>query len=368
MPQIRIAPDGAALEIILPDEPPFAIHPMWLRERCADPANLDQQTEQRLYNPSDLEPDARILRIEPRAPEEFEITFSDGSRSRFSGPAILAELPDRLIDCPKPSPWSSISPKPDDIAWESCQTEAGRFAALEQYLVHGYLIVTSIPCRPGVVLEVARCFGFPRETNFGVLFDVRSVTRANDLAYTSLPLDPHTDNPYRAPVPGIQLLHCITNETPGGISTLVDGLAVNDALRSEYPDEYAILTTIPVRFRYVDAQAELVAAAPLIELDHYGEFAAIHYSPRLDFVPLLRPGRLAQFYTARRLLNRMLTSQIYERRFKLDDGHLMMFDNRRLLHGRTGFDPGAGLRHLQGCYIDADGPRSQYRILRRRLS
>ncbi len=44
-----------------------------------------------------------------------------------------------------------------------------------------------------------------------------------------------------------------------------------------------------------------------------------------------------------------------------------MMDNRRLLHGRTGFDPGEGLRHLQGCYIDIDGPRSLYRVVRRRL-
>jgi gamma-butyrobetaine dioxygenase len=32
-----------------------------------------------------------------------------------------------------------------------------------------------------------------------------------------------------------------------------------------------------------------------------------------------------------------------------------------------GFDPAEGLRHLQGCYIDIDGPRSRYRVLRRQL-
>jgi gamma-butyrobetaine dioxygenase len=43
-------------------------------------------------------------------------------------------------------------------------------------------------------------------------------------------------------------------------------------------------------------------------------------------------------------------------------------DNRRLLHGRTAFDTREGLRHLQGCYIDVDGPRSVYRVLRRKLA
>jgi len=44
---------------------------------------------------------------------------------------------------------------------------------------------------------------------------------------------------------------------------------------------------------------------------------------------------------------------------------MMMFDNNRVLHGRTSFDPSEGHRQLQGCYIDRDGPRSLYRVLQR---
>jgi gamma-butyrobetaine dioxygenase len=35
---------------------------------------------------------------------------------------------------------------------------------------------------------------------------------------------------------------------------------------------------------------------------------------------------------------------------------------------RTGFDPREGLRYLQGCYIDIDGPRSLFRVLRRKCA
>jgi gamma-butyrobetaine dioxygenase len=45
----------------------------------------------------------------------------------------------------------------------------------------------------------------------------------------------------------------------------------------------------------------------------------------------------------------------------------MMFDNSRILHGRTAFNAAEGRRHLQGCYIDVDEPRSRYRALSRRL-
>jgi gamma-butyrobetaine dioxygenase len=369
LPEIALAPGGTALLVRCAGGAVLPIHPLWLRERCRDAGSLDARTEQRLYNPSDLDPGIAIANIAHTGAGVFSITFSDGRTACFTAAEIHGELPDAPCDIvPAPVPWSVRQPPPPPVDWRRCAEPDIQCAALHAFLLHGYIILNHVPPNEGTVLQVARCFGVPRETNFGVLFDVRSVPDANDLAYTSLPLDPHTDNPYRAPVPGIQLLHCLTNRTPGGLSTLVDGLAVANALRAEAPAMLAILATTQVRFRYTDAETELVASAPLIELHADGSFSAIHYSPRLDFVPLLPPHTLQTFYDARRRLDRMLKSDPFERRFRLDDGDLMMFDNRRLLHGRTGFDPSTGLRHLQGCYIDSDGPRSRYRVLRRRFA
>ena len=42
---------------------------------------------------------------------------------------------------------------------------------------------------------------------------------------------------------------------------------------------------------------------------------------------------------------------------------IAMFDNLRLLHGRTKFDPNTGFRHLQGCYIDHDVTEGKLRRL-----
>jgi gamma-butyrobetaine dioxygenase len=157
------------------------------------------------------------------------------------------------------------------------------------------------------------------------------------------------------------------NETHGGLSTLVDGFAVAQALRQEAAAAFAILASTPVRFKYIDAGTELTASAPPIELDVSGELRAIHFSPRLDFVPLFPPAQLDAYYRARQQFDHRLRAPDFEIRFLLRAGDLVMFDNCRLLHGRSGFDPAEGLRHLQGCYIDIDGPRSLYRVLRRRL-
>ena len=83
-------------------------------------------------------------------------------------------------------------------------------------------------------------------------------------------------------------------------------------------------------------------------------------------MPLSPRAALEAYYRARRLFDHRLRAPDFEIRFLLKSGDLVMFDNCRLLHGRTGFDPAEGLRHLQGCYIDIDGPRSLYRVLRRR--
>jgi gamma-butyrobetaine dioxygenase len=44
---------------------------------------------------------------------------------------------------------------------------------------------------------------------------------------------------------------------------------------------------------------------------------------------------------------------------------MLTFDNRRVLHGRTAFDPNSGPRHLQGTYLDRDLVLSRLRVLDR---
>jgi gamma-butyrobetaine dioxygenase len=369
MSQVQItAKDELTIE--LPDGQRFAIHPIWLRERCRDAATIDLQSEQRWHDPSDLDPQLRVQSVRQVEPGRFRVAFSDGHEADFLERDILEEaaLAPGDPDCPAPQLWDARLRSPPRFTWTQNPGDAQRLQWLQRFLELGFIILCGVPREPGTVLKVAASFGFTRETNFGALFDVRSKSAANDLAYTSIPLDPHTDNPYRTPVPGVQLLHCLVNETSGGMSTLVDGFAAASALRRQDPDAFALLTKSSVRFRFRDAETEMVASSPLLEIDPAGPLRAINFSPRLDYVPLQPPAELHRFYDARRALDRLLRSPDFEIRFLLNAGDLVMMDNRRLLHGRTGFDPSEGLRHLQGCYIDIDAPRSHYRVLRRRLA
>jgi gamma-butyrobetaine dioxygenase len=348
----------------------FPIHPLWLRERCQDSKSIDLRTGQRLEDPSDLDLQLGLTSVTEVESGRYRIRFSDGHEADFLAREILAEaaLPPGDHDCPTPRLWDGTLRDAPRAAWTAAPTDEVKAAWLQSFLEFGFIIFTGVPTESKTVLQVGSVFGFVRDTNFGAHFDVRSVPDACDLAYTSIFLDPHTDNPYRSPVPGVQLLHCLINETSGGLSTLVDGFAAAEALRARDPAAFQILARTPVRFRFRDTDTELVRSASPIEVDGTGAVQAVNFSPRLDFVPLLPPQELAAYFKARKAFDHLLRSPQYEIRFLLGSGDLMMMDNRRLLHGRTAFDPREGLRHLQGCYIDIDGPRSVYRVLRRRLA
>ncbi len=346
--------DGAD-EVVLPA--------LWLRQYSAEPSELDEITGQRLFDPHLLPTDLAIASASVDA-GMLTVSFSDGHTSTYAGDRIAAL---RTLDdgVPAPKPWRAGDGIPAVHPWSSLDDPVTERTVLEDLLVHGTVVLDGVPTEPGTILTAARSLGFVRETNFGELFDVRSMPASTDLAYRAVPLSAHTDNPYRVPVPGIQLLHCLVNETTGGLSSLVDGLSAAQILRDEDPVGFDLLATVPVRFTYRDAGTEIVAVLPVIALDRVGAVTGLSYSPRLDEVPLLPDDDLRRYQAARHRLSELLASPELAVEFLLEAGQLMVFDNNRVLHGRTTFDPNEGPRHLQGCYIDSDGPRTRYRVLSR---
>lgn len=336
---------------------------LWLRERCQDAESLDAVTQQRLFNPHDLDEGLRLTAAEALDAQRARLCFSDGHAGVYDLTRLAAEFdPDDGL--PRPCPWEAgIDRQAFTFDWTQMADPARFRDSLAAYLRYGVLILTRVPTQGGTLLEVGETYGHVRTTNFGRYFEVFSRPGSNDLAYRPVPLAAHTDNPYRNPVPGIQLLHCLVNETSGGLSTLVDSLSVAERLRAEDPEGFHLLASVPVRFRFVDDDVELVERRPMIHLDAAGRLTGVHYSPRLDGLPLMDEARTRAFHRARRRLGELFAAPDYRIAFALREGELMMFDNNRVLHGRTAYDPDEGLRHLQGCYIDRDGPAGRYRAL-----
>jgi gamma-butyrobetaine dioxygenase len=201
-----------------------------------------------------------------------------------------------------------------------------------------------------------------RETNYGRLFDVRSVVNPNNLAYTGLGLGAHTDNPYRDPTPTLQLLHCLSSSAGGGENTLVDAFRVAADLPRE---QFDLLAREPIRFRFADEAADLETETPVLSLDGHGHLRAVHFNTRSAQPFRLSPALIESYYAAYQAFGRLLENPRYRIQFKLDPGDLFIVDNLRVMHGRTGYAPEGGERHLQGCYADRDGLRSTLAVLSR---
>tara|TARA_B100001778_G_scaffold92520_1_gene75619 strand:+ start:140 stop:1210 length:1071 start_codon:yes stop_codon:yes gene_type:complete len=337
------------------------LHSLWLRERLIGEDFLDQNNLQRLYEPSLIDQSLSIKDVIVK--DKFlNITFSDGVNGNINIDEIYDEI--NFIDC---IPHKKIWKKTDKLQIfdnkKIHQDKNNLIEMLRSFYEYGYVIIENTKAEESEVINFAEKIGPVRTTNWGKLFNVVSKPNPNDLAYTALELKSHSDNPYRKPVPGIQLLHCIANESTGGDSSLVDGFSVAEYLKANHEDFYEILTQTNVNFKFTDVDVILENKSKLIELDDDRNFKQISFSGRLDYAPLLNDENLEIFYKARKCMYELCNSDQFKIKFRLSKGMIAMFDNLRTLHGRTKFDPNTGFRHLQGCYIDHDATEGKLRRL-----
>ena len=344
----------------------FEIHPLWLRERAKTEELVDKNNDQRLYDPSQLDVNLKIKKATINN-GHLKIEFTDGIKSKYKLGNLLYEL-DKKEPIEDLILWNSKLKKKPTIKYKEDIFETKlMYHTLQNFYKYGFVIFKKVPTKDNYILKFAKSIGTVRSTNFGKSFKVKSINKPIDLAYTSIGLTPHTDNPYRKPIPCIQLLHCLENKVKGGLSTLVDGFAVADYLKKNYLDIFEILTKIKVRFRFVGKNIILENWGELIELDHNKKIKQVRYSTRLDYVPALKKSELKKFYKARQLIAKLYMSSKFEIRFKLEKGDLLMMDNYRLLHGRTSFNANEGKRYLKGCYIDHDSTEGKLRHLQRKF-
>ena len=299
------------------------------------------------------------------------MTFNDGVTSKFQINKLTSEFSDseNLLKTVKQKTWdSSLQSKPTYKFKDNFYESKEMYEMLKSFYEYGFVIIKNVPTKNNYIVNFANSIGSIRPTNFGEYFNVKSVPNPNDLAYTSLALSPHTDNPYRKPVPCIQLLHCIENEVKGGLSTLVDGFKVANHLKENNPEYFEILTNVKVKFKFTDKDVILENMGELIELDEKDNLKQIRFSTRLDYVPVLEIKQLDLYYKARKKISDLYNSDQFRIEFKLLSGDIMMMDNHRLLHGRTIYDTNEGKRFLQGCYIDHDSSEGKLRHLKRKFS
>jgi gamma-butyrobetaine hydroxylase len=361
----RIIDDGKAVDLTWTSGEKARFHALWLRDNALDGATRSASNGQRLITVLDIPAASRLSEAQVSTNGDLTLTFMPERKSvTFPAGWLVSHIYDRKSApnagwvAPEIKTWDGgLAAKTPLIAHERGKADRRAFghwlAGIRRY---GFGIMTEVPTTSGALIDVARMFGFVRETNYGMWFEVRAEVNPNNLAYTNLGLQAHTDNPYRDPVPTLQLLACLENTVEGGESVVVDGFRAAERLQAEDPSGFALLTRHCARFEYAgSAGVRLKSKRPMIELGPDGELIGIRFNNRSASAFIDVPYEdMEGYYAAYRRLAQIIEDPAMEITFKLKPGELFIVDNTRVLHARKAFSS-SGSRWLQGCYADKDG-------------
>ena len=172
-------------------------------------------------------------------------------------------------------------------------------------------------------------------------------------------LRPHTDSTYSNDAPGLQLLLCCEYNAVGGESIMVDGFKIAETIKNENKDIFKILSTIEVPGNYIGDGVFLEAKRPIFRLDSDDQLLQVSFNNYDRAAFRLENELTVKFYDAIKKFDLLANNKEYQWRHILKPGELLIFNNWRIIHGRSVFK---GIRKISGCYINKEDFDSSCRI------
>lgn len=341
----------------------------WLRDNC--PSNGDRSSLFRPFSVADLDDDLSVVDVVLAGTRgSVEVVFSDGAVDIFTASFLHRHaVGDDVADV---SPRSSGIDDPVCLDATDLVDSDGQHRLLEAVCTSGFAVVGGLDAVQGIE-QLATLLGPIRETDFGRIFEIITEPDPFTPSQSASALDPHTDDPYRYSPAGMSILQCVAPcSGVGGASTIVDGFAIAESIANDDPEAFELLATVPVPYEHRRAAAvqqgaaiHLRAEAPVIAVDSGGSVCGVRFHERSMATLQLSPETTERFYRALMIFARAVRSGRFTFTHRLRSGEAIVYDNQRVLHGRTEI-VGETRRHLRLCTIDRDQVHSRLRILRER--
>jgi len=358
----KICQNGSGLDVEWNDGEKSNFNFMWLRDNC--PTARDKDSRHRMFNLLEVSTNISPKQFKINAEGKLEIEWNEGNHTSYYDQKWLREncytinnkkkyiSPYVLWDNSLNSKLSTIQIEHDEIM----DSDKGLIKWLKLLHYYGITIVKNAPIEKKSALPVLNRIGSIRETFFKTPFEVINIPKPNNSAYTAHALRNHMDLPWFENPPGYQFLHCLINKAEGGNSSAVDAFAVADYLRKNEKGIFESLVNVPLKFKDNDYTQESIRIfhAPAITLTKDDDYNDIRFSVATMDTLDCHPDIMDKVYKAHHRLGNLLHDDKFQIKFRLNPGDIFSFNNRRVLHGRTAFDPNSGHRHLQGYYIDRD--------------
>ena len=365
--------EGRTVAVGFGDGARRAFHHQWLRHacccrQCGDPADGIRFCTVASFG-TDIEP-GRVA----AEGGDLIVTWPDGHVSVYGGDWLLRHAygpADRRRRFSwRPVTWrAELAEDFPTARWsDAAGGGAGLFGMYRRLRDYGIVRVAGVGADPGRTESLAALIGPIHETTvYGRVYDVQAEPVAKLGAKTGMAQAPHIDDAFYYSPPGIDVFHCLANTDEGGMSTYVDGFAVAESVAAEAPDDYRLLTTVPVgHVRRHPGEIDLRSRGPLISLDELGRPSGIRYFDRA-LAPLDADFNAVEaLYDAIRQFSRRMASAEFTASVRVAAGEGILIDNHRVMHGRTAFDPAAG-RRIRLCHIPRDEFHGRLRELARTL-
>ena len=362
--ELELLDDGRAVNVRFSHGQCRRFHAFWLRDNSLDAETRDPENGQRLIDVCDVDQNLRVRKASIDSEGNAVISFSPAEvTARFTSTWLWQHAYDKerrqesgwlASDL---QTWDAQYPPAVDVPRlsELTASEDALHDWLHSIRRFGFARLRAGACKSGALLDVASLIGPVRETNYGRWFDVRAEAHPNNLANTERALKAHTDNPYRDPPPGLQILYCLANSAGGGESVVVDGFRAAQRLRDESPAAFTTLSRHCARFAFTGMQDVcLQAKRPVLELGVDGELIAVRFNNRacapFTDIPY---DEMRAYYAAYRRFSEIVDEPTMALRFALEPGDCFIVHNARVMHARCAFSV-QGTRWLQGCYLDCD--------------
>ena len=335
---------------------------LWLRDNC--PSDIHPTARERTFNLLTVSESIHPKSFTISEDNSLSVKWSEGDHSsNYSYEWLRKNCYTLKNSAPYKTPYQlwdqSIQNNIEKIQIECDEvmsSDEGVTRYLEQLHYYGISLVQNAPTSKKSAEDVLKKISHFRETFFETPFEVINIPNPNNSAYTALGLRNHLDLPYFEIPPGYQFLHCLVNEADGGESVALDGFKVASFMQREFPEYFQILTETYVKFcnRDYTQNTTRIHYSPLITLTKDNDFNIIRFSVAYMSIMDCSPAKMDLFYKAYRKFAELLHDKRFSINFRLKAGDIFSFNNLRILHGRTEFDPNSGERHLQGYYIDRD--------------
>jgi gamma-butyrobetaine dioxygenase len=371
------------------DEKTVEFESIFLRDSCVCPACVDPSSSQKNFQTSDIPVEIQgafggtttstngiesaLLRWDTDAPgydpEHETIIPVDALRKAIKGDDRTHishfKLSNRLF-------WDNEAMTKDNLFLDFADyksSDQSLYRALKQLESHGLVFLKNVPdCSAGdsaaSVTEIVNRIGTLRSSFYGYTWDVRSVPKAINVAYTHQYLGLHADLCYMDLTPQYQFLHSLRARAPGGESIFSDSFAAAEAMRSQHPDLFKALCTFPVTFHYYNDGQSYRQIRNTVELEDQNDLTSplrvINWSPPFQG-PLAKDignkdggEALRTFVKAANKFEKLISAPGSVFELRMNEGECVIFDNRRVLHARREFDITKGERWLKGAYADRD--------------